>query len=1015
MGLRQQYKMIPISLTIRGLYAYQEEQKIDFEQLAQNKLFGIFGKVGSGKTTILDAITLALYGTIKRLDSKLDGRDYLNLASDSLFVELLFRTGRDGYLYKSSVTGQRDKKGDKVTIKKQFSRQKESSAPWEIAPETAEKIIGLSLESFRRTVIIPQNQFQEFLSLGDADRSRMMNELFNLSQYQLREQATVVQNANQFEVKDVERQLEEVANISEQLIENQKVELKNLEQFVKEKALERDVKIEEEKKWESLREKYQATVLAKSVLDNLEKETPQYQNLEKAIEQRDFYEKQFRPYFDTLKNLAERKAVLEKETVENSRKKNALSQKIASQVRELDRLKTVLDSAEIQKAEADDLRKIAQILSLEEVLEKNAASLNGLDEKLKILNESRQKVKTDIEKSTSDLDILDKKMPDVEVLNALYTWFLKKNNALENVLDAEKNVKNTEGVIQELRQKKQTILAKNGFPPEADAKPVDDILAEIQAQKETTELKVHQLFAQKELVAHAENLLEGTPCPVCGSIHHPDLLKKTDNLEAKALDFQTVIKSFDILTRELTELRSEYALRAKQRQEQKKKHQELAEILSGYLEGFIWSGYSPDDFAIIEQQRAEAQSLHVQRLDIEKNIKIKRESLEKAQREYEETNTTKNDVSNKLIALDAERKTLAAQLTRLKSGDFLGRKDLIEQAQSIENQVFKAKSFFEKTEKELRDIEGELANLTGFMASQEKNLNEINFNLQKNELEINPILVIQNLTRTQVSDILNTPFFTENDRKRVAEFRENLAIARAKHQQAVEILRGQVYDSPTHEALRIDIQQVSSDLTQKNQAIGSMRQRLEKLGKDFVRRQNLEFLRGELSLRAEDLKTLMSLFRGEGFVKYVSGIYLHNICEAANERFQKLTRNTLQLTLDSDNQFKINDLLHDGRQRDIKTLSGGQIFQASLSLALALSDNIRATSSNNQNFFFLDEGFGALDADSLQVVFETLKSLRQENRIVGVISHVEAMQQEIENALLVRLDFERGSLIETVS
>jgi exonuclease SbcC len=103
--------------------------------------------------------------------------------------------------------------------------------------------------------------------------------------------------------------------------------------------------------------------------------------------------------------------------------------------------------------------------------------------------------------------------------------------------------------------------------------------------------------------------------------------------------------------------------------------------------------------------------------------------------------------------------------------------------------------------------------------------------------------------------------------------------------------------------------------------------------------------------------------------------------------------------------------MNGGKVRNIKTLSGGQTFQASLALALALADNIQQMNGADENFFFLDEGFGSLDKDSLNVVFDTLKSLRQENRIVGVISHVDEMQQEISTFLKIENHDEKGSLI----
>ena len=112
-----------------------------------------------------------------------------------------------------------------------------------------------------------------------------------------------------------------------------------------------------------------------------------------------------------------------------------------------------------------------------------------------------------------------------------------------------------------------------------------------------------------------------------------------------------------------------------------------------------------------------------------------------------------------------------------------------------------------------------------------------------------------------------------------------------------------------------------------------------------------------------------------------------------------------------DNNFRVRDFMNGGKVRSIKTLSGGQTFQASLSLALALADNIQKITESNQNFFFLDEGFGSLDKESLNIVFDSLKSLRKENRIVGIISHVEEMQQEIESHLYIENHEEQGSVI----
>ena len=166
-----------------------------------------------------------------------------------------------------------------------------------------------------------------------------------------------------------------------------------------------------------------------------------------------------------------------------------------------------------------------------------------------------------------------------------------------------------------------------------------------------------------------------------------------------------------------------------------------------------------------------------------------------------------------------------------------------------------------------------------------------------------------------------------------------------------------------------------------------------------------------IDTRETNLRELDRLFAGKGFVRYVSSIYLRELCNTANKRFRVLTKNSLSLEIDDSNTFWVMDYLNGGKKRLLKTLSGGQTFQASLCLALALAEKVKALNQADQSFFFLDEGFGALDKNSLRVVFETLKALRHENRVVGIISHVEELQQEVGVYAQIELDPELGSQI----
>ena len=118
----------------------------------------------------------------------------------------------------------------------------------------------------------------------------------------------------------------------------------------------------------------------------------------------------------------------------------------------------------------------------------------------------------------------------------------------------------------------------------------------------------------------------------------------------------------------------------------------------------------------------------------------------------------------------------------------------------------------------------------------------------------------------------------------------------------------------------------------------------------------------KLTLRAEDISTLRKLFYKSGFINYISSVYLQNLCSTANKRFYKMTSQRLSLELSDYNNFEVSDYMNGGKLKSAKTLSGGQTFQAALSLALV--DNIQSLTQTERNFFFLDEGFGSLDKET---------------------------------------------------
>ncbi|UHA74178.1 AAA family ATPase [Paenibacillus sp. 481] len=180
--------MKPIELKLAGLQSYREEQRIDFSELCDTGIFGIFGPTGSGKSSILDAMTLALYGKVERALNGTQG--IMNQAESTLSVSLSFAlTGAAGT--RQFRVERRFKRTGEVTISNTVCRFIEISAEGEqvIADKLAdvnrsvEEHIGLKMDDFTRAVVLPQGKFSEFLSLKGSERRQMLQRLFSLEKY----------------------------------------------------------------------------------------------------------------------------------------------------------------------------------------------------------------------------------------------------------------------------------------------------------------------------------------------------------------------------------------------------------------------------------------------------------------------------------------------------------------------------------------------------------------------------------------------------------------------------------------------------------------------------------------------------------------------------------------------------------------------------------------------------------------------------------------------------------------
>ena len=1019
--------MIPIELTIEGLYSYQKRQTIDFSKLTSAGLFGIFGTVGSGKSSILEAITFAIYGKTDKLNQSGDNRNYnmMNLKSNELLIDFTFEAGRDQTKYRSTVKGRRNSKRfeDVKTFERRSYKEVENEwLPIEISE--LEKAVGLSYENFKRTIIIPQGQFQEFLQLGNRDRTQMMKELFNLEKFEFYFKVVSLESKNNSQKQNISGQLQQLGSLNSDLVDVYKNQLIDIENNIKDQNLKLVACQKDEEQLRLLHVKIKKRDESEKTLNSLIQQQPEFDKLEKKIIR---YEQCLTSFKHLLTSLNEYRAKVKDrkdQTLTDEAKLKLYNDSINKLNGVVENLKPQYDKREELKRKAEELSTLIKINELEKKVNEDSESVEkGIkywDETNKVVSGLR-KDREEIEGKISELR---RSMPNFTLLSNIKTWYTEKYNLERQINDVQDQIEASINREKGLFAKKEDILKEPIFNSITNLsfkdcnKFLESETARIKKQQANLIEHESHVLVKAQLEAFAEDLESGTPCPLCGSLHHPELFKSEDikelqeQIKKSKLLFEkqlqkisSIIKQLDILEVSHTELN-------KRTLELQKLKEKLLDSIARHNKQFIWNKYLTfdelnsafDDMELIQKRIKFFETELINKVE---DLKSHEDKLERARVKLE-------DIKNMLTINRTHLLTLHQQLQTINPKDYLECNDqtiiekrniLLDEYSQIEKDYTLNVNLLKKMSRQ-RDI------LKGRHDTNISELEkEISF-IMKLENDIDKEFAESDFTSIdEVQNILSDTIDIKVDKLRIEEFKNSLLKIRSTFEQYQNEVGESEYDSEVHTQLINEIETINTQLGIMNKDHG----RINELHKSLLKNIEIQLsLRNELKAletRSDNIKTMKSLFKASGFVNYISSVYLQNLCNTANSRFFQLTRQKLSLEISEDNNFKVRDFMNGGKERSVKTLSGGQTFQASLSLALALADNIQKITESDQNFFFLDEGFGSLDKESLNIVFDTLKSLRKENRIVGVISHVEEMQQEIEAHLHIVNHEEMGSII----
>jgi DNA repair protein SbcC/Rad50 len=646
--------MIPRQLTIEGIYSYRNRQVIDFGTLSEAGIFGVFGNVGSGKSAILEAMTYALYGQIERLNDKEQrGYNIMNLQASSLYID--FEFSQDSIEYRFAVTAKRHKKDFNKILSPERTGYRKEGEQWIPLPDegirggiTAESIIGLNYEHFRRTVIIPQGKFQEFIQLPPSQRTGMIETLFGLQRFNLSAQSNILLARNREECSFLEGRLDDLQELKNE-------DMETLEQSARIKKEELHRKDRQKKELSDRLTALTEYRKGKAALEESTRSLEKIEFMKEEILEQEGLLKQSRILEELFKSLLLRERELGNELNEQKQETariNGNCRVIEVKLKECEEYWIVLkkdqENYSALRRTLDSLNALAELEDIKKREDQESLQTGIISKELTASRLKIRELKDQRKSLDSSMEKLEKLVDQSDELSAVEDWYrqgdqlAEKNSDLKSRIDEFKD-REKQGHLKLSEILPAQDLKITGSASELEKNLLEDIQnkldllqekEEVQKQKELGSTRLHLLSRM------SEELSEGKPCPLCGSDHHPHPHMKYDaaglSTEQEVLNKERtfLLKQKDGVLGIVPQL--EYLEQERFKSENLQK--ELIAHEKNHLESFSWSFIKADEReqfgrlkAELNQRRFELKVLRQKRSALEDEILI----LDKRIREKE--------------------------------------------------------------------------------------------------------------------------------------------------------------------------------------------------------------------------------------------------------------------------------------------------------------------------------------------------------------------------------------------
>lgn len=1020
--------MLPKKIIMENFGPFVHEE-VDFDELTEAPLFLISGKTGAGKTTIFDAITFALYGDASGgVRSSNEIRSSFAEPTEETRVQFIFEhQGRKYSIerWPKQTLAKKNGKGEttknqkvQLSIFNDKGQEAEAYTKVDAVNEVIYQILNLQKDQFRQIVMLPQGEFRTFLNANSTEKETVLRSLFGTSFYRqftenlklqkceleksVSEMTTRIDQLFQQVVAEKDVTYGESLNLAREylLLEEQellKSQTELAEKQAKQKALQQQLQRAQE-----LSESFKQEQQTRRELLKIEEQLPEQEEKKQQLVRGRELEK-IRPTYDRIQELVKQQIQQTDEATENQQRAAELEQQYS----------------ECQKQTTDFEQQSAEWQTKEQQLQ----SLNAL---LPLVKQKEQLMKQKTE-------LTDKQAKQQEHL----TEIIQQIKVHEEKIKLLETKQNTEKMWQDRRyeelQFQQTVThlqqsAKDIFDQQEEEEDQQIKLAQLveKASRTSNQLtsevadykKLKSQWASAEIARLSMDLLPGEPCPVCGSKEHPNPAQHaeltTDNLGQLqvALETQeTRIKQLELI-REQAEAQYEVGIKTfDQLQEDRSAAQKAQEEQINTLQATFADYYQLEveadlsELVIFLRERQKETDERLAEINESKQtlLDLKAE-IDNNQAKKLESETSLNVVKGELQTLEGrlssiEEQTKEWQLPTLEAH--------IVELQGKIDEYHTHLQAHQALVKELEQQHIRLQENHKLLAKQQQETGE---NLEKFQTSLQQQLVDANLA---IEQLASAPIDLLSLEQEITDFDQQLLLLKDRQSRLAEVIKDQ--EKPELDELQTLVTSCEAEVTQFQQQHYAKESQLQQQ-RTLI--ETIEDLQAQSKEQLDELSQMMQLYQtmnGDNpqkisLERYVLQWYLAEVLQCANQQLNQLTKGRYRFELKQETgRSKGNTGLeinvyddNAGATRSSHTLSGGESFIAALSLALGLAEVIQSQAGGVAiEALFIDEGFGSLDEEALEMAMEALESIENAGRMIGIISHVRELKERIPQQIIV--------------